>query len=442
LVINGSSFITGSKVRWNGAERTTSYISPTLLTAQITSSDVATEGTASVTIFNPTPGGGTSGTGTFTISQALNPMPTLSTISPSSATAGGAGFTLTVTGTNFNSGSKVKWNGADRLTSYLSATTLTASITASDIATAGTATVTVNNPSPGGGTSNGLTFTINAPSNPVPAISTISPSSATAGGSGFTLTVSGSNFVTGSRVRWNGADRTTTYVSSAQLTATILASDIASAGTASVTVFNPTPGGGTSNALTFTINAPSNPVPAISSISPSSATAGGAGFTLTVNGNNFISGSKVRWNGADRTTTYVSSAQLTATILASDIASAGTASVTVYTAGPGGGTSNAQTFTINPASTPLTAEFSGTPLSGKAPLSVMFTDQSTGGATAWTWNFGDGTSSTLQHPTHTYNSQGSYTVTLTVTRGASSNTKIKSSYVKVRRNQYLIKLSS
>jgi PKD repeat protein len=175
-------------------------------------------------------------------------------------------------------------------------------------------------------------------------------------------------------------------------------------------------------------------VPAISSISPSSATAGGAGFTLTVNGNNFISGSTIRWNGASRTTTYVSSARLTASIPASDIAAAGTVSITVYTPTPGGGTSNAQTFTINPAATlPLTADFSGTPTSGKSPLSVRFTDQSTGGAIAWLWNFGDGTTSTLQNPTHTYSSQGWYTVTLTVTRGTSSNTKAKSGYVIVQK---------
>ena len=55
-------------------------------------------------------------------------------------------------------------------------------------------------------------------------------------------------------MRWNGTDRTTTFVSSTQLQAQILAGDIASAGTAPVTVFNPTPGGGTSSAQTFTIN--------------------------------------------------------------------------------------------------------------------------------------------------------------------------------------------
>ncbi len=77
-----------------------------------------------------------------------------------------------------------------------------------------------------------------------------------------------------------------------------------------------------------------------------SATAGDAGFTLTVNGSGFVSDSVVQWNGASRTTTYVSATQLTAAIPATDIAAAGTASVTVFNPAPGGGTSNAQSFTI------------------------------------------------------------------------------------------------
>jgi hypothetical protein len=89
--------------------------------------------------------------------------------------------------------------------------------------------------------------------------------------------------------------------------------------------------------------------PTITSISPSSATEGGAGFILTVNGTNFISGvSTVRWNGSDRTTTFVSATELTANISAADVASQGTASVTVLNTG-NATASNAQTFTINAA---------------------------------------------------------------------------------------------
>lgn len=89
------------------------------------------------------------------------------------------------------------------------------------------------------------------PQFPVPTITGLNPSSA--GGSAFALTVNGTNFVSGSVVRWNGGARTTTYVNDTRLTASIPTADIATAGSASVTVFNPTPGGGTSNAAAFRV---------------------------------------------------------------------------------------------------------------------------------------------------------------------------------------------
>src|SRR5262249_30970819 len=67
-----------------------------------------------------------------------------------------------------------------------------------------------------------------------------------------------------------------------------------------------------------------NPTPTITTISPTSAVAGGAAFTLTVNGAYFVANSVVRWNGTDRPTAFVSSNQVTAQIPASDIAATGT----------------------------------------------------------------------------------------------------------------------
>ena len=89
------------------------------------------------------------------------------------------------------------------------------------------------------------------------------------------------------------------------------------------------------------------PQPATTGISPTSKTAGEGDFALTVYGANFVDGvSAVRLDGADRTTAFVSTTQLTATIPASDLAAAGDKSITVFTPGPGGGTSNAQTLTV------------------------------------------------------------------------------------------------
>jgi hypothetical protein len=214
--------------------------------------------------------------------------------------------------------------------------------------TAGTSNFTVqvtDSDSPARTDVQALSLSVN---NPVPSITTLTPSSAQAGDPAFTLTVDGADFVNGAVVQWNGADRTTTFVSSTQLTAEIPAGDIAAVGTAQVQVANPAPGGGVSNVLDFTISAGPNPVPQLASLQPSSATATGPAFTLTVNGSAFVSNSVVRWAGNDRTTTFVSSTQLTAQISETDIAAEGSADVTVFNPTPGGGTSNALTFTINP----------------------------------------------------------------------------------------------
>ena len=92
------------------------------------------------------------------------------------------------------------------------------------------------------------------PANPVPLINQpLVPAAATPGGAAFTLTVNGTGFVSGSVVQWNGSPLATTFVSGSSLTAAVPASDIATASTASVTVVNPSPGGGKSNVRFFEI---------------------------------------------------------------------------------------------------------------------------------------------------------------------------------------------
>jgi hypothetical protein len=112
-----------------------------------------------------------------------------------------------------------------------------------------------------------------SPNNPVPSITGISPGSATAGGPAFTLTVDGSNFISGSIVQVDGTARTTTYVSPVRLTAAIPASDITTTRTVNITVFNPAPGGGLSANTSLVI---SNPLPKTGNISVTSTPAGAA----------------------------------------------------------------------------------------------------------------------------------------------------------------------
>src|SRR5262245_25350172 len=192
-------------------------------------------------------------------------------------------------------------------------------------------------------------YTARGQSNPDPVIVSISPKSTVAVGPTVGLTVFGRNFVGGSVVQWNKANRTTKMVNSGQLEAEIKDTDIAFAGSADIAVFNPPPGGGFSSVLVFTIVQG----PTITSIKPASALAGETSFLLTVNGTNFVApdassgagGSKIQWEGAQRNTNFVSRAQLTTLIPAADIATARPVAVTVFT--PGLGTTTAATFTIN-----------------------------------------------------------------------------------------------
>src|SRR5437899_5299350 len=136
-------------------------------------------------------------------SPILAQTPTLTLLSPSSATAGSPGFTLNLTGTNFNAASQVQWNGGARPTGFISATQLTAAIPASDIAAPGVAQVTVFNPTTAL-TSNPLQFTILAPgpppSSPPPTLNSVGPAIAAQGSQHLQLTLRGANFRPGASV--------------------------------------------------------------------------------------------------------------------------------------------------------------------------------------------------------------------------------------------------
>ncbi|MGD0630050.1 MAG: pre-peptidase C-terminal domain-containing protein [Terracidiphilus sp.] len=343
LTVNGTNFVNiaaNSVVQWNGSDLATTWVSTTQMTAVVPASDTACGGVFPVTVFTPAPGGGTSSAISFTVN---NPVPAITPpLSPASALAGSPAFTLTINGSNFVTCSAVEWNGNALATTFVSATQLQAAVPASDIQTAGTASVSVFNSTPIGGASAAQTFTID---NPLPAPTSLSPTSVAWGGAGFTLTVNGNNFVQTSTINWNGSGLPTNYVSSTQLTAAVPGSDCTAVGMDQVTVTNPAPGGGTSApALTFNCV---NPVPVtIAPLSPASVLMGSSGFTLTVNGSNFIPASTVIWKGAPLSTTYVSSTQLTAAVPTADLTNAGYFAITVLNALPGP-VSNAQTFLVD-----------------------------------------------------------------------------------------------
>ena len=164
----------------------------------------------------------------------------------------------------------------------------------------------------------GTTVLVIGSANPAPTLTSISPATGQKGGAAFTLTLNGTSFVSGAVAKWNGTALTTTFVSATKLTAAVPAADLLSAGSQTVTVTNPDTQ--VSGSQSFTVI---NPLPTITTISPTSATAGAAAFTLTVNGTNFLAGAVVQWNGATLPTTFISAAQLTAAVPATDVASQG-----------------------------------------------------------------------------------------------------------------------
>jgi hypothetical protein len=345
LTVNGTNFATTSVVNFNGVGKTTTFVSSTQLTAAITAADIATAATVNVSVTTPGPGGGSTGSLPFSIN---NPLPTITSLAPPNTTAGGAGFVLTVNGTNFVAASQVSFNNGLKPTTFKSATQLTATITAADILNAGIVNVTVTNPGPGGGTSTpAAQFTIN---NAQPALASLVPASTLAGGPAFQLTINGSGFVSGATVTFNEANPAksfspvATFVNSGKITAAITAAEITSADTFNVTVTNPPPSVGPSLALTFTIN---NPVPTLTTLGQTHG-AGGTAFNLTVNGTNFVATSVVMFGTKAETTTLVSPMQVTAAIPATDVATAGPVNVTVVNPTPGGGpTPTSITFTVD-----------------------------------------------------------------------------------------------
>jgi len=135
-------------------------------------------------------------------------------------------------------------------------------------------------------------------------------------------------------VVWNGTQLTTSYVSTTQLTAAVPSALIATAGTASVMISSPAPGGGPTIALPFTINPAAGSLPpVITDLSIANTANGGGKFAMAVAGMNFLSGATVQWSASARTTTFVNSTELAALLNSTDVSTVGVYAVTVTNPG-------------------------------------------------------------------------------------------------------------
>ena len=318
LTVNGDGFIPASQVTGLAGAATT-YVSLNQLTAAVPASAIASVGSFPIQVASP--GGLVSPQApVFTVKA---PTPAIITISPTLVAPGGADFTLTVNGSNFLSTATVDWNGAALPTTFVSTSRLTAQVSATLIAAAGTANITAVNDGPV--SSNQLSLYISA--TPPASLTTLSPNWAAPGGAAFTLTVAGTGFAANSTVQWNGAPLVTTFVNATQLTATVAAALIATKGAASVIV---TGDGGPSNALPFAIALPTPTTSSdgiLNSASFLPALAPGALFSIF--GTNLatataqfstaplpvsLGGTSVSLNGADIPLLFVSPGQVNAQI--------------------------------------------------------------------------------------------------------------------------------
>jgi hypothetical protein len=188
---------------------------------------------------------------------------------PPNATAGTV-FSLTVSALDASNKVVATYSGTAHFTSSdgqallpgnSTLTNGTVTFTAVTLNTTGNQTVTATDTVNPSITGTSQSITVSPATAPVPFINQpLSPGAVIPGGSSFTLTVNGTGFVSGSVVHWDGSARATNFFSSSKLTAIVLATDVATFNSASITVVNPAPGGGTSNVVFFEITRPTSSV--------------------------------------------------------------------------------------------------------------------------------------------------------------------------------------
>jgi trimeric autotransporter adhesin len=355
LTVTGSGFLSTSVVRVNGTASPTTYVSPTELTATVPASDLVTGAVLQIAVSN-----GSTSTASNASAAALevdNPVPVITGSSPLGFLSGATPTSVTVTGSGFVPATVVQVNGTARATTYIDATHVSVSLTASDLASSGSVALVAVNPAPGGGTSAGDSLPV---SNPAPGIITVAPSTVAAGTTAATtVAVTGTNFIAGSVAQVNGSSRPTTVVSATQLDFQLTPADQAAAGDLQISVLNPAPGGGASSGISLLV---SNPKPGLASLAPSTVAAGTTTATaITVTGSNFIAGSVVQVNGSSRPTMVVSATQLSFQLTVADQAAAGNLLISVLNPAPGGGASASVTFAVTSApGTPIISSVSPT----------------------------------------------------------------------------------
>lgn len=278
---------------------------------------------------------------TATPNTPLNPTPFISALNPATVNIWPDEQLITVTGSGFVSGTQVRVDGQNRITTFVSATELRVRIGPADKATIGTRAVTTFNPEPGGGLSAAVTLTV---VNPTPQVTSLSPSSVTAGGAdGISLAINGAAFAAGGHVSFAGNVITPTSVTWNRVVVPVPADLLADPASLAVVVTNPAPGGGTSAPRTFEVLPPPNPVPAIATLEPASLVRPVLNtVTVRARGTGFVPGAEfVIDNAAARSATFISATELVADVPGTLFPADRPVRIQVRNPAPGGGLSNA-----------------------------------------------------------------------------------------------------
>lgn len=336
LSVVGTNFVSGSVVKSNTASRSTTFVDSQHLTAHMLASDVQTAGNVSIVVNNPN--GEVSTAATLTVTSAT--LPTITSLSPSSTTAGAPSFTLTITGTHFTSNATVTVgsNTTPRSVQFVDAQHVKVTIFPSDVNTPGNVPITLTVPGTTGGTSNSFNLFVTAQNAPV--INNLDPATLPVNSTTLKVLINGSGFLFDDVILLDGSTRGTEFISATQMALTLLASDVAAPHVSNVQVQRHDLTA-TSAPATLTIVAAN--VPAITSVSPSQGTVGGAQPVIAVFGQNFTSNSIVTVDGSPRVTQYVSPTELDATLTGSDLATAHDVQLAVVA---NAGTSASVTYSI------------------------------------------------------------------------------------------------
>ena len=351
LTVNGTNFFNGTGVDFVNSATSygngliTTYVSQTQLTAPVPASLITLPDMFRISVGNPGPNYPTSNNLNFTVNLGVYPVPTLTSISPTTIIAGSLPFQIIAYGKDFASGAVLNFNGIAETTAVaLRALNAYAMIPTADISTPGTVQVTLTNPTPGGGTSVPQSFVITQPT-VVPNITSINPASVVAGFP-VNLTINGTGFTQNASLNVGGPSTGnyygTNFVSSTQLSIPNFA--VNGVGTFPVYVIDPAPAG-TSAAFSLAVTQP--PAPAITSISPTSAQTGTT-LTITINGANFQPGANVLFNNQNNftyNTNYSGTTQLTTSLILGGVA-AGTYPITVVNITPTSVSSNSVNFIV------------------------------------------------------------------------------------------------